>query len=83
MEKNEIEAALETSRKSLAANVLSSASQMELARKVFKDGRDVDLEGLKTCMTSGYSYIEGIEHLLLSLKRNNYEMHAFTNYPIW
>ncbi|KAL4288575.1 hypothetical protein AHAS_Ahas19G0299900 [Arachis hypogaea] len=56
---------------------------MELARKVFKDGRDVDLEGLKTCMTSGYSYIEGIEHLLLSLKRNNYEMHAFTNYPIW
>ncbi|XLU31747.1 hypothetical protein S245_067813, partial [Arachis hypogaea] len=96
MEKNEIEAALETSRKSLAANVLSSASQMsdpsksfpereevmELARKVFKDGRDVDLEGLKTCMTSGYSYIEGIEHLLLSLKRNNYEMHAFTNYPI-
>ncbi|KAL1341890.1 hypothetical protein AAHE18_09G119700 [Arachis hypogaea] len=97
MEKNEIEAALETSRKSLAANVLSSASQMsdpsksfpekeevmELARKVFKDGRDVDLEGLKTCMTSGYSYIEGIEHLLLSLKQNNYEMHAFTNYPIW
>ncbi|XLS71592.1 hypothetical protein HN51_028457, partial [Arachis hypogaea] len=133
MEKNEIEAALETSRKSLAANVLSSASQMsdpsksfpekeevmELARKVFKDGRDVDLEdqvisdqfqigysssrsshfrsipdcryfsfmcvsitGLKTCMTSGYSYIEGIEHLLLSLKQNNYEMHAFTNYPI-
>ncbi|XP_072061262.1 uncharacterized protein [Arachis hypogaea] len=120
MEKNEIEAALETSRKSLAANVLSSASQMELARKVFKDGRDVDLEdqvisdqfqigysssrssyfrsipdcryfsfmcvsitGLKTCMTSGYSYIEGIEHLLLSLKQNNYEMHAFTNYPTW
>ncbi|RYR47717.1 hypothetical protein Ahy_A07g033670 [Arachis hypogaea] len=134
MEKNEIEAALETSRKSLAANVLSSASQMsdpsksfpekeeimELARKVFTDGRDVDLEdqvisdqfqigynssrsshfrsipycryfsfmcvsitGLKTCMPSGYSYIEGIEHLLLSLKQNNYEMHAFTNYPIW
>ncbi|XLS50873.1 hypothetical protein HN51_011550, partial [Arachis hypogaea] len=38
---------------------------------------------LKTCMTSGYSYIEGIEHLLLFLKQNNYEMHAFTNYPIW
>ncbi|XP_057757008.1 flavin mononucleotide hydrolase 1, chloroplatic [Arachis stenosperma] len=57
--------------------------EMELARKFFKDGRDVDLEGLKTCMTSGYSYIEGIEHLLLSLKQNNYEMHAFTNYPIW
>ncbi|XP_020993715.1 flavin mononucleotide hydrolase 1, chloroplatic-like [Arachis duranensis] len=43
----------------------------------------VSITGLKTCMTSGYSYIEGIEHLLLSLKQNNYEMHAFTNYPIW
>ncbi|XP_027927038.1 flavin mononucleotide hydrolase 1, chloroplatic [Vigna unguiculata] len=57
--------------------------EMELARKFFKDGRDFDLEGLKTCMRSGYSYIEGIEPLLLSLKKNNYEMHAFTNYPIW
>ncbi|XP_047167644.1 flavin mononucleotide hydrolase 1, chloroplatic [Vigna umbellata] len=57
--------------------------EMELARKFFKDGRDFDLEGLKNCMRSGYSYIEGIEPLLLSLKKNNYEMHAFTNYPIW
>ncbi|KAG4992632.1 hypothetical protein AAZX31_09G231000 [Glycine max] len=57
--------------------------EMELARKFFKDGRDFDLEGLKSCMRSGYSYIEGSEQLLLSLKQNNYEMHAFTNYPIW
>ncbi|MED6224698.1 Flavin mononucleotide hydrolase 1, chloroplatic [Stylosanthes scabra] len=57
--------------------------EMELARKFFKDGRDIDLEGLKSCMRSGYSYIEGIEQLLLSLKQNNYEMHAFTNYPVW
>ncbi|KAE9592204.1 hypothetical protein Lal_00046422 [Lupinus albus] len=57
--------------------------EVELARKFFKDGRDFDLEGLKTCMSSGYSYIEGIEGLLLALKQNNYEMHAFTNYPIW
>ncbi|KAH1234986.1 Flavin mononucleotide hydrolase 1, chloroplatic [Glycine max] len=40
-------------------------------------------KGLKSCMRSGYSYIEGSEQLLLSLKQNNYEMHAFTNYPIW
>ncbi|KAK7243282.1 hypothetical protein RIF29_38075 [Crotalaria pallida] len=57
--------------------------EVELARKFFKDGRDFDLEGLKACMTNGYSYIEGIEPLLLALKQNNYEMHAFTNYPIW
>ncbi|XP_008218533.2 PREDICTED: uncharacterized protein LOC103318877 [Prunus mume] len=38
--------------------------------------------GLKDCM-SGYSYVESIEELLHSLKDNNYEMQAFTNYPIW
>ncbi|CAL0304709.1 unnamed protein product [Lupinus luteus] len=57
--------------------------EVELARKFFKDGRDFDLEGLKTCMSNGYSYIEGIQGLLLALKQNNYEIHAFTNYPIW
>lgn len=34
-------------------------------------------------MRRGYSYIDGIEELLCNLKENNYEMHAFTNYPIW
>ncbi|XP_034683598.1 flavin mononucleotide hydrolase 1, chloroplatic [Vitis riparia] len=58
-------------------------NETELARKFFKDGRDFDLEGLKNCMRRGYSYIEGVEGLLRGLKQNNYEMHAFTNYPIW
>ncbi|KAL2330201.1 hypothetical protein Fmac_017782 [Flemingia macrophylla] len=57
--------------------------EMELARNFFKDGRDFDLEGLKSCMRNGYSYLEGTEQMLYSLKQNNYEMHAFTNYPIW
>lgn len=34
-------------------------------------------------MISGYSYLEGVEELLIALKEKNYEMHAFTNYPIW
>ncbi|XP_022854180.1 flavin mononucleotide hydrolase 1, chloroplatic isoform X2 [Olea europaea var. sylvestris] len=58
-------------------------NEMELARKFFKDGRSFDLEGLKSCMRTGYSYIEGVEELLQALKKNRYEMHAFTNYPIW
>ncbi|CAM8989414.1 unnamed protein product [Rhodiola kirilowii] len=58
-------------------------SEMELARKFFKDERYLDLEGLKNCMISGYSYIEGVEELLRDLKHNEYEMHTFTNYPIW
>ncbi|XP_077228131.1 haloacid dehalogenase-like hydrolase (HAD) superfamily protein [Tasmannia lanceolata] len=58
-------------------------NEMELATKFFKDGRPLDLEGLKECMRRGYSYIDGVEALLHSLKQKNYEMHAFTNYPIW
>ncbi|OIT03345.1 hypothetical protein A4A49_36654 [Nicotiana attenuata] len=55
----------------------------ECARRFFKDGRPFDLEGLKNCMQRAYSYIEGVEGLLNSLKENGYEIHAFTNYPIW
>ncbi|KAL3369626.1 hypothetical protein AABB24_010130 [Solanum stoloniferum] len=58
-------------------------SEEELTRKFFKDGRSFDMEGLKNCMRRGYSYLEGIEGLLKSLKENGYEIHAFTNYPIW
>ncbi|KAM7494428.1 hypothetical protein LguiB_029037 [Lonicera macranthoides] len=58
-------------------------NETELARKFFKDGRPLDLEGLKNCMRRGYSYLEGVEELLHALKQNGYEMHAFTNYPIW
>lgn len=58
-------------------------NEMELARRFFKDGRPFDLEGLKNCMTRGYSYVDGVEELLHALKQNGYEMHAFTNYPIW
>uniref|UniRef100_A0A1D1Y1J1 Phosphoglycolate phosphatase n=1 Tax=Anthurium amnicola TaxID=1678845 RepID=A0A1D1Y1J1_9ARAE len=57
--------------------------EMELAQRFFKDGRPIDLEGLKECMRKGYSYVDGIEDLLRNLKKSNYEMHAFTNYPIW
>ncbi|KAK3118687.1 hypothetical protein QOZ80_9BG0704140 [Eleusine coracana subsp. coracana] len=55
----------------------------ELAKKFFNDGRSFDLEGLKECMVSAYEYIDGVEEILCCLKQNNYEMHAFTNYPVW
>lgn len=34
-------------------------------------------------MVKAYSYVEGIEEVLHGLKQNNYEIHAFTNYPVW
>ncbi|KAL2465000.1 Haloacid dehalogenase-like hydrolase (HAD) superfamily protein [Abeliophyllum distichum] len=33
-------------------------NEMEIAGIFFKDGRSFDLEGLKSCMRTGYSYIE-------------------------
>lgn len=55
----------------------------ELAEKFFNDGRSFDLEGLKACMVRAYEYVDGVEDILCSLKQNNYEVHAFTNYPVW
>ncbi|CAK9325901.1 unnamed protein product [Citrullus colocynthis] len=57
--------------------------EAELEKRFFKDERAIDFQGLKNCMISGYSYLEGVEELLIALKEKNYEMHAFTNYPIW
>ncbi|KAK6915257.1 Haloacid dehalogenase-like hydrolase [Dillenia turbinata] len=57
--------------------------EIELAKKFFKDGRPFDLEGLKNCMSNRYAYLEGMEALLHDLKQNDYEIHAFTNYPVW
>ncbi|XP_047335022.1 flavin mononucleotide hydrolase 1, chloroplatic [Impatiens glandulifera] len=58
-------------------------TEMELADNFFKDGRSFDLQGLKDCMRRGFYYLEGVEELLRDLKENGFEMHAFTNYPIW
>lgn len=43
----------------------------------------ISYAGLKDCMKKGYSFLEGVEELLYGLRQNNYEMHAFTNYPNW
>lgn len=55
----------------------------QLAKKFFSDGRSFDLEGLKESMVRAYEYVDGVEEILCSLKHNNYEVHAFTNYPVW
>ncbi|XP_018442361.1 flavin mononucleotide hydrolase 1, chloroplatic [Raphanus sativus] len=55
----------------------------ELSRKFFIDKRDFDFEGLKDCIRSGYSYLDGMQELLQTLSADNFEIHAFTNYPIW
>ncbi|KAK6911240.1 Haloacid dehalogenase-like hydrolase, partial [Dillenia turbinata] len=62
-------------------NSMIEFSVLNKLAKKFKDGRPFDLEGLKNCMSNGYVYLEGVEALLHDLKQNDYEIHAFTNYP--
>ena len=32
---------------------------------------------------NGYRYMDGMERLLLDLKRQDVEMHVISNYPVW
>eukprot|EP00898_Chlorokybus_atmophyticus_P000703 jgi/Chlat1/1633/Chrsp127S01880 len=49
----------------------------------FKDGREFDSQGLKDCMRAGYRWLDGCESILQQLKRQDCNMHAFSNYPVW
>ncbi|GBG92210.1 hypothetical protein CBR_g54655 [Chara braunii] len=58
-------------------------TEEELFRKFFKDGRPVDVQGLKRCVYQGYEWLDGCEGILQRLKGLGYCMHALSNYPIW
>nr|XP_024370990.1 flavin mononucleotide hydrolase 1, chloroplatic-like [Physcomitrium patens]PNR57210.1 hypothetical protein PHYPA_004203 [Physcomitrium patens] len=62
---------------------MGQLTEDEVIKKFFADGRDFDIQGLKECMTKGYTYLEGVEELLQRLLSAGYTMHAFSNYPCW
>jgi HAD superfamily hydrolase (TIGR01509 family) len=49
----------------------------------FKDGRELDLDGLRACMLANYRLLPGVETLLEELQTAGVEMHALSNYPSW
>jgi len=49
----------------------------------FGDGRKVDGEAMKACMSSNYRFLEGVEELLLELKARGTVMYSLSNYPNW
>lgn len=53
------------------------------AARFFKDGRDLDVVGLKAALVSGYDYLEGMDSLLADLCAAGVTMHALSNYPEW
>jgi len=46
-------------------------------------GRTVDGEELRETLREAYRFVDGMEAVLERLDRTGYEMHAFSNYPIW
>ena len=49
----------------------------------FRDGRIVDGAGLRQCLSESYEWLDGMEDLVAELKKNSYELHALSNYPVW
>lgn len=54
-----------------------------LVDRYFTDGRELDLAGLRACMSGAYRFLPGVEDLLGELRMAGVEMHALSNYPIW
>lgn len=62
---------------------IAEIDESQLLQNFFKDGRTFEGGALLKCMCSGYDYIDGMEPLLGRLAAGGYEMHAFSNYPMW
>ena len=57
--------------------------EQTFATHFFKDNRSYDFNTLKQLMIDAYRFIPGMENLLTQLTKNNYEIHALSNYPCW
>ncbi len=58
-------------------------SEAEYFTRFFRDGRAVDGEGLRQCVTDAYQWLDGMQQLVADLHARGYAMHALSNYPIW
>ena len=62
---------------------LGKISEAEYGRQQFRDGRKVDIEGLRCAMQDAYQWLDGMEPLLADLHAAGYAVHALSNYPMW
>lgn len=49
----------------------------------FEGARTVDGVSLRETLREAYRFVDGMEGLLEELDAAGYEMHAFSNYPVW
>lgn len=62
---------------------LGELSEDDFLRRFFADGRGFDHAGFVAAVRSSYRWLPGLEDLLVELQAKGFEMHAFSNYPIW
>jgi FMN phosphatase YigB (HAD superfamily) len=55
----------------------------ECAQNFFRDGRQVDMAALRSCVCEVYEWMDGMHDRIRELHTCGYEMHALSNYPIW
>jgi FMN hydrolase / 5-amino-6-(5-phospho-D-ribitylamino)uracil phosphatase len=52
-------------------------------RSFFKDGRVVEAEQIRGCLSASYQLLDGVEELLAELKAKEVPMYALSNYSCW
>lgn len=57
--------------------------EAEYLQIYFADGRGFDHDRFLNVVRTAYRWIDGAEQLLQDLCRQGFEIHAFSNYPIW
>ena len=62
---------------------IGELDEAALVERYFNDGRRLDLDALRACMSAAYRFLPGIEALLAQLHEAGVEMHALSNYPVW
>jgi HAD superfamily hydrolase (TIGR01509 family) len=58
-------------------------TEAEYLPRFFRDGRPVDGDGLRRCVTEAYNWLDGMQQLLADLKHAGHAMYALSNYPVW
>jgi FMN phosphatase YigB (HAD superfamily) len=71
------------SHRNWVAFELGEIDEDTFARRFFRDQRPLDYPRLIDVLRSSYRYLDGVEDLLVELRRTDVPMHALSNYPCW
>lgn len=62
---------------------LGEIDEAEAMARFFADRRQVDVVGLKSCVSKAYRFLDGVEPLLAELRAAGAELHVLSNYAPW